>query len=188
MAVELVKEDGTGKADANAYATVAEADAYALNRPYATAWADKTADDKARFLIMATTMIDTLFQFSGYKSSSAQALQWPRTQAPNPDVQGAGAWRNPLAGGGGSYFSINQIPAAILRATCEQAFQLSLADRTGDAANAGLRSLEIVEAIKIVFDSATEQSPAIPNLVQQMLARIGVYQNSRGGSVKLQRT
>ena len=38
MALTLIKEDGTGKADANAYANVADGDAYHDGHLYATAW------------------------------------------------------------------------------------------------------------------------------------------------------
>ena len=38
MSLTLIKEDGTGKADANSYASVADGDAYHDGHLYATAW------------------------------------------------------------------------------------------------------------------------------------------------------
>ena len=46
MALTLIKEDGTGKADANAYADVADGDAYHDGHLYATAWTGATADKR----------------------------------------------------------------------------------------------------------------------------------------------
>jgi hypothetical protein len=65
VAVTLIKEDGTGKVDANSYAYVAECDAYHEGHLYATAWAGATADQKAASLVMATRLIDSCYQFSG---------------------------------------------------------------------------------------------------------------------------
>ena len=46
MALTLIKEDGSGKADANSYADVAEADAYFEGHMYASAWTAAAADDE----------------------------------------------------------------------------------------------------------------------------------------------
>ena len=42
MALTLVKEDGTGKTDANSYAGVADGDAYFEGHLYANAWTAAT--------------------------------------------------------------------------------------------------------------------------------------------------
>lgn len=184
----LKKETGAGLADSNAYADVADADAYADARPYSAAWIAKSDDDKKRCLIMATLMIDSLFRFSGYKASSAQALQWPRTNAPDPDSL-YGAYRNALLGTSSGYFPINEVPKAIVQATCEQSIYLAgLSSVPTAPANAGIKEIEIAEAVRVVFDSATENEPPINIFIQSMLSKIANYQNSRGGAVKLMRT
>ncbi len=186
----LIKEDGTRPANANAYASVADADAYVDSRPYgATEWAAQTADGKARCLITATVMIDSFFQFTGRKAGTPQALQWPRAYAVNPDASGYNP-DSPFTGLGTSegYFATNEIPTDLLRATCEQALQLALGDRTAPAAGEGLRAVEIFQAIKVEFDKSAEQSPQIPSMVQAMLSRIGSYQSTKSGAVKLRRT
>ena len=43
MALTLVKEDGSGKADANSYADVADGDAYFEGHLYGSAWTAATA-------------------------------------------------------------------------------------------------------------------------------------------------
>jgi hypothetical protein len=183
----LVKEDGTRPANANSYASVTDCDTYVENRAYGrTEWTAKSADDKARCLITATLLIDSLFEFSGYLTSITQVLKWPRNFAHNPDASQSRI-RNALAGTDGAYFEGNEIPAILVRATCEQALMLALSDRTAPASNEGISSVEIFQAIKVQFERGTENTPPIPALVQQMLAGIGIYRSSLGGAVRLQR-
>ena len=85
MALTLVKEDGTGKVDANSYASVADGDAYFEGHLYATAWTAATSGTKAAALVMATRLVDTQVQFNGYRAHETQALQWPRERCPDPD-------------------------------------------------------------------------------------------------------
>lgn len=56
MALTLIKEDGTGKPDANTYADAADADAYFAGHLYASAWTVATNDQKATALAMATRL------------------------------------------------------------------------------------------------------------------------------------
>lgn len=181
----LVKEDGTGLANANSYADAADAATYMDSRPHAgTNWSGASDAEKAQFLIMATLMIDSLFIFGGYKSHLIQALQWPRINCPDPNSP-ANGYRDPLAGYSSGYFQSNVIPPVLVQAMCEQAFQLSVGDLTGPAASTGLSAVEIFEAVKLQFDKGSELSPPIPSLVQAMLSKIGQYQSSRGGVARL---
>ena len=85
MALTLIKEDGTGRVDANSYASAADGDAYHDGHLYATAWTGATTGNKERALVFATRLIDSLFQFGGGRAKTEQALQWPRVQCPDPD-------------------------------------------------------------------------------------------------------
>ena len=85
MALVLIKEDGTGRVDANAYADVADADAYHEGHLYATAWTAATAEQKATALVMASRLIDSLYQFGGTRVAVVQGLQWPRYGCYDPD-------------------------------------------------------------------------------------------------------
>lgn len=79
----LVVEDGTGKSNANSYASIAEADSYQADRGGA-AWAAATDPAKTAALIKATSFIDgrCFGRFLGtFPVQSTQALQWPRTDA-----------------------------------------------------------------------------------------------------------
>lgn len=66
-----------GAADANSYITLAEAQAYADGDIDAAQWDDATTDQKTRALITATRNLD-LVGFVGTRSSTTQALAWPR--------------------------------------------------------------------------------------------------------------
>src|SRR3974390_52965 len=85
MALTLIKEDGTGKADANSYADVADGDAYFEGHLYASAWTAATSDTKAAALVMATRLVASQSQFNGFRVRETQALQWPRERCPDPD-------------------------------------------------------------------------------------------------------
>ncbi len=86
MALVLIKEDGTGKVDANAYASVVDGDTYHDGHLYAAAWTGATADNKAAALVMATRLIDSQVRFTGFKAKDEQALQWPRRDCFDPDL------------------------------------------------------------------------------------------------------
>lgn len=77
----FVVEDGTGKPDANSYASVEQADAYFSDRAN-TSWTGTLAQ-KQGALVQATDYIDARFgrYFSGtakYTENPPQSLQWPR--------------------------------------------------------------------------------------------------------------
>src|SRR5580765_9024660 len=85
MALTLIKEDGTGKVDANSYASAVDGDAYFDGHLYATAWTAASTGNKEKALVFATRLIDSQFQFNGWRAHNAQALQWPRERCPDPD-------------------------------------------------------------------------------------------------------
>lgn len=75
----LVIEDGTGLENATSYATVAEARAYATERGLTFPASDVTAE---QLMITAMDFIEAFRgEFQGIKTSSSQALQWPRSYA-----------------------------------------------------------------------------------------------------------
>jgi hypothetical protein len=184
MALTLIKENGTGRPDANTYALAADGDAYHDGHLYADAWAGAAAPTKEKALAMATRLVDGHFQFNGYKRLSTQALQWPRRECRDPD-SGGGTVVGLLLGRG-SYLDETKVPAAVEDATCELARELLKQDRTDDPDGEGLRSLQIDGALKLVFDSVDRQ-PAIPAIVQAMLGKFGIYVGRGSGLVKLVR-
>lgn len=77
----FVVEDGTSKADATSYVTVAFADTYAdsffSSANYQT-WSAFGDNDKERFLNRATKYLDRTYSFHGERATTTQALEFPR--------------------------------------------------------------------------------------------------------------
>lgn len=72
----LIVEDGTGKADAESYLSVADLAAYATARGYALTGGDP---EKEAALRQATSYLDARWRYKAVKASAAQALEFPRT-------------------------------------------------------------------------------------------------------------
>lgn len=169
MAITLVTEDGTGKSDANTYAAAATADTYFAAHLNAAAWTGATADNKAAALAFATRLIDAEFQFGGYRTSTTQALQWPRTGCIDPDAGSI----SPIMPGirSRSFINTNVIPPNVIRATCEMARELIITDRTGAPIGEGLASSHL-GTTALVFDK-TDRRPVLSQLAQAMLSKYG---------------
>lgn len=78
----VVVEDGTGLANADAYVSQADTDAYWAARTtntLAAAWAAASSTLKDSAIRVATEYLDTKYSWKGLKLSSAQSLVWPRT-------------------------------------------------------------------------------------------------------------
>lgn len=108
----FVVEDGTAKADANAYVTIAEADGYFADRGN-TAWTGADAVKQAA-LVKATDYIEGRFgqRFIGSRKTTTQALAWPRI--------------------GAADFADTAIPVGLRRACCEYAVRALSAELAPD--------------------------------------------------------
>jgi hypothetical protein len=100
----FVVEDGTGLETANAYVSVADADTYFTDSGMTT-WTGVAALKEAA-IVRGTAAIDGMYnsRWPGTRSSSAQALGWPRDDA--WDMDG---------------YALNEVPTAVINATCEAA-------------------------------------------------------------------
>lgn len=77
MAIEIIVEDGSGNTDANSFVSVEDARAYAEARGTDLPTDD---DEVASMLIRASDYLDAQeCRFQGKRTSSSQALTWPRT-------------------------------------------------------------------------------------------------------------
>ncbi len=85
MAITLIQEDGTGLANANVYATIAEAAQYLENTGRKDAWGAFSSATKNAALIQGADYLDQKYRrnFKGVRFSSAQALEWPRSEVYN---------------------------------------------------------------------------------------------------------
>ena len=172
MPLTLIKEDGTGKADANAYANVADGDAYHAGHLYASAWTAASADQKAVALVMASRLLDAEYQFGGTRANSAQSLQWPREDCPDPDA--------------GDMVAETMVPKAVVEAACELARELIIADRTAAPAGEGLKYYNNA-GVQTGYDK-TDTRPIIPAVVQALLSKFGSLTKAKSGAVRLVRT
>ena len=200
--ITIVKEDGTGKATANSYASVAEADWYHTGHLYASAWTGATDDQKSAALLMATRLIDGEYQFNGTRTLAAQALQWPRSDCREPDGSTAefvvpGGSVSPHvtvipSGDGGVTLLENTwtvpgdvVPKAVVEATCELARELLLTDRTASPAGEGLKYHN--ETGNQTGYDKTDRRPIISPVAQALLGKYGTLLKSKSGVVRLVR-
>lgn len=102
----IVVEDGTGKADAVSYATIAAVAAYAAARGLTFTGTDEQKEASA---VLATDYIDAMFTFIGNRNTATQALAWPRTDASDSAE--------------GVEIPTNVVPAAVVRACCALAVE-----------------------------------------------------------------
>ena len=176
MALTLIKEDGTGKVDANAYANAADGDAYHDGHLYASAWTGAILADKEKALAMATRLIDGQFQFDGVKANEAQALQWPRAGCHDPDADG---WN-------GGTVADNTVPKAVMEATCEMARELLIVDRTAAPVGEGLKYYND-GSVQTGYDKG-DRRPVISHVAQALLMKFGSLVKSKNGAVRLVRS
>ena len=181
MALVLIKEDGTGRPDANSYANAADADAYHEAHLYAAPWKAASAANKEMALVMATRLIDCSYQFSGFKSVDAQSLQWPRRKCPDPDRDDSFA--RPLSLDSGRYLASNQVPRAVVDATCEMAREVLIGDRSAAPAGEGIASTwTSTQGIRY---SKTDSRPVVCQLAHSMLSKYGTLLTKTNRAVRL---
>ena len=183
MSLTLIKEDGTGKPDANAYADLTDANAYHDGHLYASAWTAATDAQKSVALVMASRLIDAEYQFNGTRTTANQAMQWPRAMCPEPDnVHVPISVLLPIPY---DYVQYDTVPKAVVQATCEMARELLVVDRTAAPAGEGLKYYN-AGGIQTGYDK-TDRRPVLSQVAQVMLAKYGSQISAKSGAVKLMR-
>ena len=183
MSLTLIKETGAGLANANAYADVADGDAYHAGHLYASAWTGASDDQKAVALVMASRLIDAEYQFNGTRTNAVQGLQWPRAKCSEPDaIHVPLAVLLPIPS---DYVRYDSVPKAVVQATCEMARELLIADRTVAPAGEGLK-YQIVGSTQTGYDK-TDRRQVLSQVAQVMLAKYGSQISARSGAVRLVR-
>jgi hypothetical protein len=172
----LIKEDGSGKANANSYASRADGDAYHEGRLYSTAWTGASQADQEKALVMATSLIDAYMEFGGRKATGGQALQWPRWGCPD---------RDGAALGGLDTLDSNAVPACVVAATCEMARELIVTDRTAAPLGEGLVSSKVGDSA-MKFDRLG-RAPVLSHVTIALLQKVGNYVGGGSGAVRLVR-
>jgi hypothetical protein len=107
-----------GASDANSYLTRAEADTYFESRLHTDDWNDASTATKDKAIVMATRLLDSMYDWVQFPTDQTQALQWPRVGVVD---------FNEL-----EYIEDNVIPDRLKWATAELAMLLIAEDRTLD--------------------------------------------------------
>lgn len=169
--MSFVVEDGTGLVNSTSYVTVEYADLYHEDQNN-TSWALATTANKQFALMRTTTAADTIWlsRWRGTKSSSSQALQWPRSDATDDDD-----------------FDLTGVPGYLEKLICEAALLelnspgtlLASLDRGG-----AVKSESVASAVKIEYfewASGTTVYPRLNDLVRPLIiAGSGQIPTSRG--------
>lgn len=152
----LIVEDGSGKPDAESYASVEMADLFHSARG-AAAWASLSTGDKEVNLRKATDWIGERFGsvWLGRRATAGQALHWPR----------AGVCVD------GVLIAANALPVALIRATCEMALKAATTPLTKDE-TAQVKSKTVGPLSVTYADGARQQVrfTAVENMVSPLTA------------------
>jgi hypothetical protein len=170
----LVVEDGTGLATAESFISVAAALTYLGNRGNATFETFTDAEHESA-LRRATDYMEQVYRlrWAGYRTSSTQALSWPRTLVPQPDAPGGyRAW--PF------YYATNFIPPLVQQACALLAAKV--ADGTDLSPDLGRNtSSEKVDVIEVHYEPGGRQYTkfrAVDNMLQ-------IFMSSNSGGMNL---
>lgn len=168
-----------GAADANSYATIAEANTYHETRLHTSGWHTTDTPVREQALVWATRLLDQHIEWYGTVASLAQALGCPRIGA--RDRQGRA-------------LVASAIPQLLKDATAEYARWLLDTDRTnneGGGGDAGVQAVKLGSmSVEFAGSGSTDGSPdVIPPAVVAMLAPLGRYRNApaSAGAVSLGR-
>lgn len=161
----FVVEDGTGKSDANSYASVAEADSYVSLRGV-TGWADLTTAEKQSALVKAADYLEATYRsgWQGRRVKSTQALSWPRLDVVVDDY--------PVAS--------DTVPSPVKTAAIEMALKAGAGTvLLEDQGQRVIREkVDVIETEYAEFDDTTEQYVFVSRIVAPYLASGGM---SAGG-------
>lgn len=157
-----------GAANADTYASLAEAQAYMDSLPYKAAWTSATTAAQEGALKAAARKLD-LLAWKGIKTTAAQALAWPRANVYDRD---------------GYIIDSAAVPAFLKNAQAELALRELEEDRAADPA-LGQPTRVKAGPVEVEMGNGARRTPnLLPSLVEQMVA---AYVTASGNSVRLVR-
>lgn len=133
-------ETGSIVANANSYVSLADANAYFVDRGNPSTWTNAVNESRQAALIYATTWLDQNFNWYSHVQDTSQRLGWPRIQYYDSDLK--------MIGGTGV------IPWQLKNACCELALQW-LKDDFTDASSEDVKS-ESVGSTSITYGKPTK--------------------------------
>jgi hypothetical protein len=171
----IIVEDGTGKADAEAYVDVSFSDAYHEKRGN-EAWAALSSVVKEQCIVKATDYMVELYngRWKGMRRFTTQSLDWPRVGVVLDEFSAA------------EYGTVDVpyyiVPEEVKKACAELALKASAGALTADLGQGVLR--ETVGPITVQYDSGSSRQTTYVS-VARALSR---YMKSSSSMAKLVRT
>jgi hypothetical protein len=157
-----------GSSTANSYVTLAVANQYHLDRPaVGTTWSGASDDQKTAALLWATKLLDLLWTWKGYTTTSTQALMWPRN-----GLMTRNGWES---------LPSDTVPIEIQHATAEYARQLLAGDLAGnsDIETKGITAIT-AGPVSLQFKDSVRAKP-VPDTVVYLIPREWGYITGGGG-------
>lgn len=166
----LIVEDGTGKADAESYCSLAFADAYATAMGYSS-WGALSSDDRESALRRSTGYMLAVYagRWSGSRVFADQALDWPRIGVQQRDLLAA------------AYYASGSVPKVVQQACVEYAYRATTADLSPDLARGVIR--EKVGELEVEYDAQSPQQKRFPGVD----AMLSPFMTQFSGSIKVLR-
>lgn len=120
--MSLIVEDGTGKPDAESYISVSDAADYLAKRGNKT-FAEADTSDQEAALRNATEFMLSVYRvrWAGFRYGLTQALDWPRSYVPIPDVAVLGGYI-----GSAAFVAYNSVPTLVQQACADLAVRALL--------------------------------------------------------------
>ena len=166
--MSLIVEDGSKVDGAESYATTGQADTYLANRGVAD-WSTLSATEKEQALRRATDYMAQTFRnrWNGFRNSSTQALDWPRTYCPMPDkLYGESQ---------DSWVADNIVPAEVRNACVELAYRAAAGELLTDLGRE-VKSESVSGAVAVTYTGGSRQTTfdAVNRLLEPYLSGGGL--------------
>jgi hypothetical protein len=166
----LIVETGTGLADAESYATLAQADDYHAARGI-TLWATMSEAEREQALRRATDYMVQAYRtrWAGVRKTDTQALDWPRYDVPRRDGPGALLY-------GPSFYPSDAVPVEVRNACAELAYRGAAGPLMADKTRSNYVTREKVDVIEVEYAAwapTSESYRAVEALLSPMLTTSG---------------
>jgi hypothetical protein len=173
----LIVETGAGLANAESYASVAEADTRLTAYGF-TAWASLNLADKEIDLRKATDFMVDRFRtrWKGYRVNGTQALDWPRYEVERVDALAGGY-------GGASYYASDSVPAEIKNACIDLAYKSSQGIELAPDIEPAQKRVK-VGPIEVEYDMTANQT----TIFRAVQSKLRPFLNGGGAMARLVRT
>ncbi len=167
----LIVEDGTGKADADAFVSVADCDAYHVALGNSDWTGDETVKEAA--IRRSTAYLTTAYVYVGERlKGRSQSLSWPRNNA--YDVEG-------------DLVPNNEVPTEIVAATCEAALYeltnpnglnqvITLTERTKS------EKVDVIEVEYAGTSGGVDAAKPVLTKLENLIAALIISKASGGGT------